>query len=114
MVKNFIKESWFKICIGVCGLLVSTGFFIRSINPSFANMSQTPEKASTLAPAAYSEGNYIYFIDNGYLYQIQKGDMHMAFTYAGFFNSMAKPELLEDPVTKVKRKSYFAYRKINK
>jgi hypothetical protein len=127
--------------IGTSTLIFSVGFFIRSITPSYANNPNPNNTSNVASTNGYAEGNYVYFIDNGYMYQIQKGDLHMAFINNKFWNgkevdndgdktitsqsgngktySFASGEtyiysgvLLTDPITKIKRKSHFYYTKI--
>jgi len=134
-MKHFISNNWFKILIGTSTLIFSVGFLIRSINPSYA--SNPNSSSNVVSTNGYAEGNYVYFISNGYMYQIQKGDLHMAFEYyncwkydtyrldetanvimsqsgttTSSFWSNYKAGFLKDPITKIRRKSHFKYTKI--
>ena len=130
-MKNFITNNWFRMLIGTSTLIFSVGFFIRSITPSYANNPNPNNSSNVASTTGYAEGNYVYFIDNGYMFQIQKGDLHMAFvnssgwnnTYVydgttGHFGSQQGNVLLNiptltDPITKLKRKSHFEFKKIS-
>ncbi len=130
-MKNFITNNWFRMVIGTSTLIFSVGFFIRSITPSYANNSNLNNTSNVASTNGYAEGNYVYFIDNGYMYQIQKGDLHMAWKYClnGWNDGLGqaiednyeiksqtgrdKLGLTIDPITKIKRKSHFYHRKIN-
>jgi hypothetical protein len=109
-MKNFITNNWFRMVIGTSTLIFSVGFFIRSITPSYAtNPNNTSNVVST---NGYAEGNYVYFIDNGIMYQIQKGDLHMTFKYGREWSNWweeKRKDGLEDPITGVKRKYHFDY-----
>lgn len=81
-MKNFITNNWFRMVIGTSTLIFSVGFFIRSITPSYANNPNPNNTSNVASTNGYVEGNYVYFIDNGYLYKIKKGDMN------GFFSNV--------------------------
>ena len=111
-MKNFITNNWFRLLIGISTLIFSVGFFIRSITPSYAtNPNNTSNVVST---NGYAEGNYVYFIDNGWMYKIQKGDLNIAWSNIGHINNIYFQDnpIFEDPITKIKRKCYFRSTKI--
>ena len=111
-MKTFIKNNWFRMLIGTSAFITSVGFFIHSINPSYATNPQ-PFNTSNLATTnGYVEGNYVYFISGSYIFKIQKGDLNMAFEHADHFGSSFQDEGLKDPVTKVNRKCFFDAKKI--
>ena len=72
-MKNFITNNWFRMLIGTSTLIFSVGFFIRSITPSYANNPNPNNSSNVASTTGYAEGNYVYFIDNGYMYRMQKG-----------------------------------------
>ena len=99
--------------IGTSAFITSVGFFIHSINPSYATNPQPFNTSNVATTNGYVEGNYVYFISGAYIFKIQKGDLNMAFEHADQFGSPFNDEgLLEDTVTKVKRKCFFDAKKI--
>ena len=69
-MKKFISTNWYKLMIGCSLLMASFGFMVNSLSPAIANDLQKNESTYN---AGYPEGNFVYFIDNGYIYKVKRG-----------------------------------------
>jgi hypothetical protein len=75
-MKNFVKENWYKLMIGSSMMMISFGFMIYAISPAYSNSDKDKtEIKNTGIPNApvgtngWSDENYVYFVDGGYIYQ---------------------------------------------
>ena len=75
-MKNFVKENWYKLMIGSSMMMASFGFMIYAISPAYSNSDkEKTEIKNTGIPNGQvmndgiAVGNYIYFVDGGYLYE---------------------------------------------
>ena len=62
--------------IGSSLLMLSFGTMVYSINSATA---KNINKVEDLKSNEYTEGNYVFFISNGYMYRIQKGNLNTSF-----------------------------------
>jgi hypothetical protein len=75
-MKTFFKENWYKLMTGISMLITAFAFLIFSIIQAKADNIYKSESAVT---TGYPEGEYVYFITNGYFYRVKKGSFSKAF-----------------------------------
>ena len=75
-MQNFITKNWYKLMIGTSLLMLSFGTMVYSINSATA---KDLNKVENIKSNEYAEGNYVFFISNGYIYRIKKGGFNKAF-----------------------------------
>lgn len=97
-MKSFIKDNWYKLMTGTSMLIAAVGFLIFSTKHATANVNHISE--STVSNG-YPEGEFVYFISNGYIYRIKKGYFSKAYQ-CGF--SFWKCNMFD--------KDFFGYQKI--
>jgi hypothetical protein len=87
-MKSFVKENWYKLMVGSSMMMASFGFMIYAISPAYSNNNdhkveiQTPESSS--APVGTNGviiGEYVYFVDGGYVYMFRKSDLGTGKSY---------------------------------
>ena len=66
---KFLKENWYKLMIGFSMVTFSISALIYTISPAMANESKA--KAPVISNGVLY-GNCMYFVDGGYLYEIDK------------------------------------------
>jgi hypothetical protein len=78
-MKNFVKENWYKLMIGSSMMMASFGFMIYAISPAYSNtdkekteIKNTGIPDSTVGTNGYIEGNYVFFVDGGYVYRFNR------------------------------------------
>ena len=77
-MKTFVKENWYKLMVGSSMLMASFGFMMYAISPVFSNSDkEKTEIKNTGIPNApfgtngWVDGNYLYFVDGGYMYRFR-------------------------------------------
>jgi hypothetical protein len=78
-MKNFVKENWYKLMVGSSMMMASFGFMIYAVSPAYSNLDKDKtEIKNTGIPNApvvnnsYIEGNYVFFVDGGYVYRFNR------------------------------------------
>jgi hypothetical protein len=82
-MKNFVKENWYKLMIGSSMMMVSFGFMIYAVSPSYANENKTEEKVfnNTNSP---NDQNYEFLVDSkDRVWCHQNGDSPSEWTFSG-------------------------------
>jgi hypothetical protein len=74
---KFLKENWYKLMIGFSMVTFSISALIYTISPAMANESKA--KAPVISNGVLN-GDYMYFTDGGYLYEIDRDN------FAGYSN----------------------------
>lgn len=78
-MKNFFKQNWYKLMVGSSLMMASFGFLILAISPAYSgnyensgrNQSNQFTNSNTSANGVIV-GDYVYFVDGGYVYQWDK------------------------------------------
>lgn len=78
-MKNFVKENWYKLMVGSSMMMASFGFMMYAISPAYSNNNENkveiPSSQTTTSPVGSNGvivGEYVYFVDGGYVYRNQK------------------------------------------
>ena len=78
-MKKFVKENWYKLMIGSSMMMASFGFMIYAISPAYSNSDKEKTEIKNMeAPNSlvgtngYIEGNYVFFVDGGYVYRFNR------------------------------------------
>jgi hypothetical protein len=78
-MKIFLKENWYKLMIGSSMMMASFGFMIKSVSPAYSNSEKDKKEIknagipnSPLGTNGYVEGQYVYFVDGGYVYRMSR------------------------------------------
>jgi hypothetical protein len=78
-MKNFVKQNWYKLMVGSSLLMASFGFMVYSISPAYSrNKIQIPLSENTTSLVGVNGvgiGDYVYFVDGGYIYQFTINDV---------------------------------------
>jgi len=84
-MKTFVKENWYKLMVGSSMLMVSFGFMMYAISPAYSNSnSEKTEIKNTNAPLGSNGvivGQYVYFVDGGYVYRRTSEDLKYSADY---------------------------------
>jgi hypothetical protein len=75
-MKNFVKENWYKLMIGSSMMMISFGFMIYAISPSYANTNE--EKINTSINSPNSNDDVFAVSSNGYVYVFESRDYMFA------------------------------------
>lgn len=91
-MKNFMKENWYKLMVGLSMMMASFGFMIYAISPAYSsnndNKLEIPSSTNISSPSGVNGfvlGDYCYFVDGGYIYRHSMG--------SGWKNSWEKSKL---------------------
>ena len=106
-MQSFLSKNWYKLMIGLSALMLSFGIMVYSINTATA---KNLNKTGYLQSNEYSEGNYVFFISNGYMYRIQKGKFNDAFTDPLAWDDKAQISI---GGLRTEDQYYYRYRKIH-
>jgi hypothetical protein len=78
-MKNFVKENWYKLMVGSSMMMASFGFMMYAISPAYSNNNENkveiPSSQNTTSPVGSNGvivGDYVYFVDGGYVYRNKK------------------------------------------
>jgi hypothetical protein len=105
-MKTFVKENWYKLMVGSSMIMASFGFMIYTISPVYSNsdMEKTEIKNtgilnSSVVTNSWSDEEYVYFVDGGYIYQFSNGSGKYYNSPNGFVNDQTnnKPKKVKLP-----------------
>jgi hypothetical protein len=105
-MKKFVRENWYKLMIGSSIMMASFGFMIYAISPAYSNsekekieIKNTGIPNTPLGNNGIGVGDYIYFVDGGYIYQFRNSGDDYHNSPIGFcsFPSDYKPKKVKLP-----------------